>query len=114
MIRYVELNPVRAGMVRAASEYRWSSARAHTRLGEPRILDMSGWTWTAAEWAALLAEASESDCETIRQATYSGRPWGSEEFIQQLEQELDRNLAARKGGRPKKADADCSGQGSLW
>jgi putative transposase len=27
--RYVELNPVKAGMVRSAEEYRWSSARFH-------------------------------------------------------------------------------------
>ena len=33
-MRYVEANPVRAGMVGVAHEYVWSSARAHT-LGRP-------------------------------------------------------------------------------
>ena len=32
-LRYVELNPVRAGMVGAAWNWRWSSARAHTVAG---------------------------------------------------------------------------------
>ena len=30
--RYVELNPVKSGMVRSAEEYRWSSARFHLGL----------------------------------------------------------------------------------
>ncbi len=36
VMRYVELNPVRAGMVARAEEYGWSSARAHTNAGRGR------------------------------------------------------------------------------
>lgn len=54
-IRYVERNPVRAGMVASASDYPWSSARAHRGLGDDSLLDFS---WPGAQaipdWAAWL------------------------------------------------------------
>ena len=38
----------------------------------------------------------------IRLATYSGRPYGSGDFVRALERELGRRLERRKGGRPRK------------
>lgn len=37
-LRYIELNPVRAGMVSTSHEYRWSSARAHVEGREDELL----------------------------------------------------------------------------
>jgi putative transposase len=37
-IRYVELNPVRAGLVVDATAFEWSSARAHAALAEDGLL----------------------------------------------------------------------------
>ena len=37
-VRYVERNPVRAGMVKRAKDYRWSSAPAHCRLRDDPLL----------------------------------------------------------------------------
>jgi putative transposase len=37
-MRYVELNPVRAGMTSRSDEYRWSSARAHLAGHEDEVL----------------------------------------------------------------------------
>jgi putative transposase len=34
-LRYVDLNPVRAGMAEPAGDYRWSSARAHLSGSDP-------------------------------------------------------------------------------
>ena len=39
----------------------------------------------------------------IRQSTNVGRPLGSREFVRDLERQLARQLAPRKGGRPKKS-----------
>ncbi len=48
-LRYIELNPVRAGLAGSAGEWRWSSARAHLEgKDESGLLDLNGWLeqWT--------------------------------------------------------------------
>jgi len=105
-LRYVELNPVRAGMVPEATQWRWSSAVAHCGSAAcPPSLEMDRWRkrWTAAEWSAhLAARESASEVATLRQFTHTGRPLGSEEFVAGLEQSTQRALLPRKAGRPKK------------
>ena len=44
--RYIELNPVRAGMVESPEEYKWSSYRAHAR-GEVNRLVTDAFEYTA-------------------------------------------------------------------
>jgi putative transposase len=105
-LRYVELNPVRAGMASAAAEWRWSSAAAHCGSSAPEaLLEMERWRkrWTAAEWSQHLAAGeSESDVGTLRQYTHTGRPLGSEKFVADLEHSTLRTLIPRKAGRPAK------------
>jgi len=109
-LRYVELNPVRAGMVAAAEGWRWLSAAAHcTRDGSARILDMEPWRkrWTMAEWGEYLADGESAvEVSALRQSTHTGRPLGTTEFLVQIEQTTLRSLAPRKGGRPKKPVTD--------
>jgi len=104
-LRYVELNPVRAGMVPEAREWPWSSARAHCGIGAPAAgLEMERWreSWTAMEWGKYLADReSANENAALRQFTHTGRPLGSEEFVSTLEQSTLRSLAARKAGRPE-------------
>jgi putative transposase len=105
-LRYVELNPVRAGMVPAAERWRWSSGAAHcVPDASDQLLDMVLWRrrWTAAEWREYLAaRESATENSALRHCTHTGRPLGSGEFVAQLEQATLRPLAPRKGGRPKK------------
>jgi putative transposase len=109
-LRYVELNPVRAGMVTSAEEWKWSSADVHCGLASPGpMLEMEHWQkrWTAGEWRQFLAQAeSVAEISALRHCTHTGRPLGSEEFITELEQTMLRPLMPRKGGRPKKSMAD--------
>ncbi len=109
-LRYVELNPVRAGMVESAEQWRWSSAAAHCGTAVPdAMLETERWgqRWTAAEWIQYLAEAEPTaDVIALRRATYTGRPLGTFEFVAGLERLTARSLAPRKGGRPKKAQPD--------
>ena len=78
VLRYVECNPCRAGMVEQAWEYPWSSASVH--IGNPDstgILDLATWDslWDAATWKDLLAiPALPEELERIRRHTYSGQP----------------------------------------
>ena len=109
-LRYAELNPVRAGLVDQPETYAWSSAAAHcgTALPDP-ILDMSFWqqNWNHSAWREFLrAPDATADDEAIRQCTHTGRPLGTQEFVAALEKIMERSLAPKKGGRPKKSPDD--------
>ena len=103
-VRYVELNPVRAGLVCDPTEYRWSSAAIHAGLASDTLLSSSrpfpgpidGWrTWLAQGLAP-------KDYERIRLNTSRGRPSGSSEFVEWFEAKLSRTIRPRRAGRPRK------------
>jgi putative transposase len=108
VMRYVELNPVRAGLVRVAEDYLWSSAFIHLggadRAG---LLDQGEWRRdrTAEAWASELRQG-EDYAAAMREATYSGRVLGGEGFVAELEHRLQKRIAPGKAGRPKKEVAD--------
>jgi putative transposase len=108
-LRYVELNPVRAGMVATAEHWKWSSATAHCGASPDPMLEMDRWRkrWTVAEWREFLdVSASEAEVSVLRHSTHTGRPLGSPGFVATLEERTRRPLAPRKGGRPKKPATD--------
>ena len=109
-LRYAELNPVRAGLVATAEQWRWSSAAAHCRADTwDTLLEMERWRkrWTVAEWSGYLsATEAQTEISALRQNTHTGRPLGTPEFITALEQSTLRPLAPRKGGRPTKTATD--------
>jgi putative transposase len=113
LMRYVELNPVRARLVEEASQYAWSSAAVHLG-GQDRwdLVALEDWRrcWSAAEWAEVLRTGQE-DGVAIREATYGGRPLGSVEFVDRLEQFLDRRLKRGVPGRPKKEKFELAAMG---
>ena len=99
-VRYVAMNPVRAGLVGRAADWRWSSTR--TLLG----LDDDGLTSTAPvreripDLGALLDSAEDAErTMRLRRAETIGRPVGSNQWIEQLEQNSGRALHRRKPGR---------------
>ena len=104
-MRYVERNPLRAGLVERAEDWPWSSAVA--RLGgrpAPSWLDLRAWhdRFHAGQWRDFLAPETMSAAELgLRASTYTGRPAGSAEFIESAERRLARRLVPSKGGRPK-------------
>ncbi len=109
VLRYIELNPVRAGLVEHAWDWQWSSARAHvTGMDESGRLDMDRWrrAFSPAEWKSYLEQATaelKPLQSEIRQATASGRFLGSEATARRLELELGRPVLPRKPGRkPRK------------
>ncbi|MDR3675716.1 MAG: transposase [Acidobacteriota bacterium] len=106
-LRYAELNPVRAGMVAEAAAWPWSSAAAHCGTADSdACLDMSTWrrAWSEISWRQFLEQGeAESELRAIRQCTHSGRPLGSAEFTEALEQRTHRRLTPGKGGRPRTA-----------
>jgi putative transposase len=121
-LRYVELNPVRSGLRATPEDWTWSSAAVHVgRHASPRWLEMAPWRlrFTPPEWTDYLAAETFSVAEAaLRLNTYSGRPLGTETFIERMESALGRKLRPGKGGRPKaestKATAAGSHQGILF
>ena len=109
--RYIELNPVRAGMVKDPSEYPWSSYGANS-LGKkntlltPHSLYLGmGRTENerfAAYRAMFKAHLEDKVIEDIRTATNGNFALGSDRFKQEVEQMLKRRARPGKSGRPKK------------
>lgn len=107
-LRYAELNPVRAGLVQNAWDWPWSSARAHvTGIDGSGLLDMDIWKarFGPDQWRQFLEQGQNSpqDYNFIRHASKTGRPMGSDEFIERLEILTGRKLALKKRGpRPRR------------
>jgi len=102
--RYIENNPVRAGIVKRAEDYPHSSARAHILgikdpvLKEP-LFDKS----ELNEFKRFIrSEEDNKIMEEIRKQTRSGKPLGDGEFLKTLSERLGRRLSFRPKGRPRK------------
>jgi putative transposase len=110
--RYVELNPVRAGLITDPAQYRWSSYR-HYALGAANPLVTAHElivrlaiddTMRREAYCALFAQPLDAGLiDEIRVATNKGRVLGSEAFIAQVEAALGRCAKVRKPGRPCRA-----------
>lgn len=104
--RYVERNPVRAGMERRAENYRWSSAAAHCGKRTDSLLHLeSAWYKQFAaidDWSVWLAERDETEeVQILRQNVEKGLPCGDANFVQRLGNLVGRQLEYRPQGRPR-------------
>jgi putative transposase len=111
----VERNPVRARMVAQPDHHPWSSATAHCGGADRHsLLHLDFWRteWTAASWQDFLVDHPDQDAEAqrIRRTTHTGRPLGAPQFVRDMERTLQRILAPRKGGRPRKHRPDSAQQ----
>ncbi|MBI4063536.1 MAG: transposase [Elusimicrobia bacterium] len=100
-VRYVERNPVRAGLVIKAEEYFWSSAKAHISKIPNPILSYCPLLEEIPNWSDYLTDEEDARfLSGIRHATHRGRPTGKEEFISRMEQVLQKDLTPKIRGRP--------------
>lgn len=101
-VRYILLNPVRAGLVRTAADWPHSSARAQI-LGEPDpLVNRAPMAALVADWELYLngGEGEQKDAEeALRRHGRIGRPLGSESFVERLERITGRRLRPRRVGR---------------
>jgi putative transposase len=116
-LAYVERHPVRAGIVARARLPLVERAGPHHQSGRARTAG-SGMVavGSALRLGAVLDGAPDSSQEALRAATYAGRPYGSEEFLQRMAETFDRHWTR---GRPKKqppaqATSAASAQFSLF
>jgi putative transposase len=123
--RYIELNPVRAGMVEHAADYPWSSFRANAignadRIVTPHPAYLALATDDALRRAAYLEifrNAVDADeLEQIRSAGNAGYALGNERFRKEIALALGRRAGPGKPGRPPKerqVENNAGAQGSL-
>jgi putative transposase len=106
-LRYVEVNPRRAGLVEKLEEWEFSSARAHLTGVEDPLISLAPQvgrrSFTVADWREFLERTdAEKDSELLA-ALPGSRPCGSLEWIRSLEEALKRRLAKSPRGRPRVA-----------
>ncbi|HXG81264.1 MAG TPA: transposase [Sphingomicrobium sp.] len=102
-IRYVLMNPVRAGLAARAVDWRWSSARALLGI-EPDPI--TACTPVQERWPDLaeLLESAEDEERTrrLREAESVGRPIGGEAWLRRLEEQCGRSMKRGKPGRKRR------------
>ncbi len=96
--RYVEMNPVRANLVPEASLWPWSSARAHLAGQDDALARVAPLLEMVGDWKNFLGEEKEQSLNALRKHERTGRPLGSESFVDRLELKLGRSLKPEKPG----------------
>ena len=92
------MNPVRARLVEDAFSWPWSSAQAHLSGLDDKLVKVAPLLEMTGDWKLFLGSATEEEMERIRCHERSGRPLGSERFIESLETTLERLLKPGKPG----------------
>jgi putative transposase len=102
-LRYVELNPVRAGLVARAEDWPWSSARAHLGRGGDGLTELAPMRGRVDDWRAYLGDGpSAAELDEIRAAERSCRPLGGPAFLDRIGVLLGRDPRAPRRGRPRR------------
>jgi putative transposase len=109
--RYIELNPVRAGLAQRPETYPWSSMHFHAQGTPNPLLDEDPAYASLGETAAqrqgayrvwLAAGIPATEWPTIRDATHKGLMVGPERFQREIEAIAGRRLIGELRGRPHK------------
>jgi putative transposase len=105
--RYIERNPVRAGLVEKPWQWPWSSALLHInekKSSSIELEDLFGIIgMSCGSWKKYINSTEEKNfLQRIRRYTFTGRPLGRTDFIERLETQFGRKLCAPLMGRPKR------------
>lgn len=98
-VRYVERNPVKAGLCDRPGDWRWSSASAHLTGKDDQLVRVRPMLDRVGDWASYLAGQRSDDDELIERHTRTGRPLGDSVFVKQLENITGKALVPQRPGR---------------
>lgn len=98
-VRYVERNPVKAGLCDRAADWRWSSASAHLQGEDDQLVRVRPMLDRVGDWSGYLAEGRSEDDEWIERHTRTGRPLGDPVFVEHLEAMTGKSLTPKRPGR---------------
>ena len=109
-MQYIELNPVRAGMVDDPSHYSWSSYKANA-LGAASVILTPHKEYLSlspkkdlriALYRQLLVSQMKAEClQALGDSLQSGTPLGGTQFINKIEKMVNFSVGMMKRGRPK-------------
>lgn len=106
---YIDLNPVRAGLVAQVGQYPWSSFGHYAGQQVDKLITVHPLVWAlgntpfareAAYTEMVQAGISSVQHTALTDATLSGWALGSPEFLQLLQKNTPRRLVKRSAGRP--------------
>jgi putative transposase len=111
VLRYVERNPLRAGLVGRAEDWPWSSLGAPEfpvaadQGAAPALALHPGPLPRGANWRHWVNEAEDPDqLAALRASVNRGAPWGSPSWVRRTAGRLGLEASLRPRGRPRKAD----------
>jgi len=105
VLRYIDRNPLRAGRVDRAEQWRWGSLHHYASKNIP------SWLMRPADWPVdrrrdwtswVNAPQSPRELEAIHQSLHRGRPFGSELWTRRMTDQLQLHGAFTQRGRPRK------------
>jgi len=108
-LRYVELNPVRAGMVNAVEAYPWPSYRERAGIKTLALLDMDEGYLALGDtvqgrlmrYRRFLGEPSEpAEVNLIREGLQRNQLTGNSRFVDEVERRTGIRIERRGRGRP--------------
>lgn len=108
--RYIEMNPVRAGMVEHPADYKWSSYRANAYGERCQFINPHSLYIDLGYQSEVRLEAyrelfytdlDSQDLHDIRQSVCFSTPLGDNRFKEQIERALNVKLGQAKRGRPR-------------
>jgi putative transposase len=106
-VRYISLNPVRAGLVEKPEQWSWSSVPAHLKGRDDALVTVKPVLERVPAFRSLLEkELPEEAAMELRRAETIGRPLGSESFFDDLETRLGFDARPQRRGRKPKSQLE--------
>ena len=103
LMRYVESNPLRAGLVKRSADWPWSSLAI--RCGAEKPLELTdGPMALPQQWKPLVDRVSALPVDEIETCIQRGRPFGDERWMLKAAKDLSLESSLRPRGRPKKGE----------
>lgn len=101
VVRYVERNALRAGLVARAEDWRWGSL--HRRVTGKREPLLKEWPLPEpADWPAQVNQPqTEAELDAIRRCVRRGSPYGNAPWVAQAAERLSLQSTLRPRGRPR-------------
>ena len=106
--RYVERNPVRAGLVERVQDWRWSSLWARGHAEAPLHNLLSVWPVPPPnDWQQYVNRAlTQAELEAVQRSVVRGQPLGNPRWIKRTAGRLGLESTMRSRGRPRKPNSD--------
>jgi len=120
-MRYIELNPVRAGICQEATQWSWSSAAHHLGLSRSPLVTEHELYWSLGNtpferehaYRELMGQGvSSAEQALFTEAVLRGRPVASDDFLKPLADAHPTVAVKRPRGRPRKVSLARSADGS--